>query len=195
MNSDQRKWDEIYRNVDPGVRPEPAYVLRAYEYLLPSQGLAIDLACGLGANAVFLAKKGLETQAWDLSPVAVARVNQFARQERLNLICEGRDLECTPLPVRCFDVIVIIHFLHRSLSKAVVEALRPGGLLYFQSFVRDKDPSLGPRNPEYLLAENELLRMFSALMPRAYSEAGRAGDLSMGFRNEAFLVAQKPESK
>jgi tellurite methyltransferase len=194
MNPEQTKWDEIYRNADPGVLPDPAHVLRAYDHLLPSRGLAIDLACGLGANAAYLAKSGLETQAWDLSPVAVAYVNQTARREQLNLVAEVRDLECTPLPVRNFDVIVIIRFLHRRLSEAVVDALRPGGLLYFQSFVRDKDPRVGPRNPEYLLAENELLKMFSALVIRAYAEAGRTGDCSRGLRNEAFLVAQKPDS-
>ncbi|MCI0733770.1 MAG: methyltransferase domain-containing protein [Methylococcaceae bacterium] len=192
MNPRQNKWDEIYRKASLHWRPAPAYVLQAYDYLLPSRGTAIDLASGFGANALFLAKRGFKTQAWDLSPVAVARLNQIARQDKLDLVCEARDLESAELPQEGFDVLVMTRFLDRNLTEALAGALRPGGLLYFQTFTRDKDPSVGPGNPDYLLAENELARMFTGLVLRAYCEAGRAGDLARGLRNEACLVAQKP---
>lgn len=194
MNPLQKKWDAIYKNTPPDLRPEAAYVLQTYEYLLPSYGIAIDLACGLGGNALFLAKRGFKTRAWDLSPVAVARLNRIAQRDKLDLVCEVRDLENAELPHQSFDVLVMTRFLDRNLTKALVDALRPGGLLYFQTFIRDKDPSLGPENPEYLLAQNELARMFSGLVLRAYGESGRVGDLSRGLRGEAFLVGQKPIS-
>jgi SAM-dependent methyltransferase len=194
MNPLQNKWDEIYTSKPPDFRPDPAYVLQAYEYFLPPQGTAIDLACGLGGNALFLAKRGFQTRAWDLSPVAVARLNRIARQDKLDLISEVRDLDNAELPHQCFDVLVVTRFLDRKLTRALVDALRPGGLLYFQTFTRDKDPSLGPSDPEYLLAENELARMFSDLVLRAYGEAGRLGNLAGGLRGEAFLVGQEPIS-
>lgn len=194
MHPLRHKWDEIYKNTPPDFCPGPAHVLQTYEYLLPSRGYAVDLACGLGANALFLAKRGFTTRAWDLSPVAVARLNRIARQDNLDLVTEVRDLENTEIPYQCFDVMVMTRFLDRNLTNALMNALRPGGLLYFQTFVRDKDPSRGPGDPEYLLAENELAKMFSGLVLRAYCEAGRIGDVSRGFRGEAFLVGQKPIS-
>lgn len=190
----QEKWDRVYRKVPPDLRPEPAHVLKAYDYLLPAQGLAIDLACGLGGNAVFLAKRGLKTVAWDLSPVAVSRLNRIARQDKLDLSCAVRDLENDRLPHDRFDVMVMIRYLDRKFNKELQVALCPGGLLYFQTFVRDKDPAIGPENPDYLLGENELATLFSGLVLRAYCETGRIGDVSRGFRNEAFLVGQKPFS-
>lgn len=192
MNPQQKKWDAIYQKTPEGFAPEPAHVLRTYDYLLPAQGLAVELACGLGGNALFLAKRGFKTRAFDLSPVAIHRLNRTAEENRLDIDCEVCDLENTELPHAGFDVVVMTHYLDRKLNKALVNALRPGGLLYFQTFVRDKDPAAGPGNPEYLLAENELANMFSGLVIRAYSEAGRIGDLSTGLRNEACLVAQKP---
>ena len=64
MASKLEKWNRIYQNKDnPG---EPAEFLKNHAHLLPEQGVALDLASGLGANAEFLHQAGLETQAWDL---------------------------------------------------------------------------------------------------------------------------------
>lgn len=48
---------------------QPSQVLLDNSHLLPASGRALDLACGLGANALYLAKRGMTTSAWDLSPV------------------------------------------------------------------------------------------------------------------------------
>lgn len=61
----QQKWDRLY---EKDTSTEVASVLAENSYLLPSQGNALDLACGLGANALFLSEHGLETHAWDISP-------------------------------------------------------------------------------------------------------------------------------
>ena len=175
MNPIQKKWDDIYQNLPDDLNPEPAFGLKAYDFLLPRKGLAIDLACGTGGNALFLAKRGLQTQAWDLSPVVLARLHRVAEQNGLDLVCEVRDLEKSELPKRCYDVVVITRYLNRDLNKQVVDALKPGGLLYFQTFVLDKDPAVGPRNPDYLLGENELLSMFPGLVVRVFCEIRQVG--------------------
>jgi hypothetical protein len=70
-------------------------------------------------------------------------------------------------------------------------ALKPGGLLFYQTFTRVSVGPGGPQNPEYRLAENELLRMFQELQVVVYREEGEIGDKTHGFRNEAMLVAKK----
>nr|MCS5564747.1 class I SAM-dependent methyltransferase [Methylococcales bacterium] len=156
MHPLQEKWDGIYRKAFGNVRPEPALVLRQYDYLLPGQGRALDLACGMGGNALFLAERGLSTTAWDLSAVAIERLSQVVATDQLDLVCEVRDLEKKPPPQSSFDVVVVSRFLDRNLNRSLAAVLRPGGLLYFQTFVADKDPASGPENPAYLLRENEL---------------------------------------
>ncbi len=191
MHPIQDKWDGIYGKASANGRPEPALVLKQYDYLLPGQGRALDLACGLGGNALFLAERGLSTTAWDLSAVAIARLRQVAADDQLDLVCEVRDLEKEPMPQSSFDVVVVSRFLDRNMNRSLAAALRPGGLLYFQTFVADKDPAIGPVNSAYLLRENELASTFEDLILRAYCEAGQTGDRARGFRNEALLVGQK----
>ncbi len=183
------KWDRIY--ADAGW-PAPARVVRENEHLLPLRGRVLEVACGLGANALLLARRGLDVTAWDLSPVAVERLRRRAEREGLPLRAEVRDVTVAPWPGEAWDVIVVSRFLDRAVCAAMRQALKPGGLLMYQTFVRDPVTSVGPSNPAYRLAENELLRLFSGLIVRAYREEGHCGDRCRGWRDEAYLVAQKP---
>ncbi len=155
-------------------------------------GTAIDVACGLGANALFLARRGLQTLAWDLSEVAVAKLQDFARTQGIPLSAEARDVLAHPPPPASADVIVVSRFLDRPLAPRLEQALRPGGILFYQTFTREKVGSAGPISPEFLLGRNELLHLFPNLRVVAYREEGLIGDLTQGLRNEALLVAQQP---
>ncbi|MGX2031092.1 MULTISPECIES: class I SAM-dependent methyltransferase [Methylocaldum] len=184
------KWDRIYRGAGDAI-PEPAPVLADNAHLLPESGTALDLACGLGGNALFLARRGLETQAWDISPEAISRLNVHARRLGLGLRAETRDVVELPPTAESFDVIVISRFLERSLTLAITKALKPGGLLFYQTYTRDKAAGIGPTNPAFLLDTNELPRLFGSLRLVFYREEGQIGDLNRGSRNEAFFVGQK----
>ena len=188
---DREKWDARYRDT-PAATLEPAYVLAEYGYLLPAAGEALDLASGLGGNALYLARRGLRCTAWDISRVAMERLASQAAAEGLSIACQARDLTAQPLPEQRFDVIVVSRYLERSLCPQISAALRPGGLLFYQSFCRDKlDTGVGPANPDFLLATNELLQLFPDLIVRLYRDEGRTGDTSAGLRNESCLVAEK----
>ena len=78
----REKWDCRYAQDSIGSPPEPAKVLSDYAYLLPESGTALDLACGRGGNALFLARRGLETHAWDISRNAI---NELQRQVRAEI--------------------------------------------------------------------------------------------------------------
>jgi tellurite methyltransferase len=186
----QNKWDERYREATTSY-PEPAEVLQQNQHLLPKYGDALDLACGLGANALLMASLGLQTQAWDISGEALAKLAMEAQRRQLGVLTEQHDVSAEPPEKNSFDVIVVSHFLDRQLCKQLVNALKPNGLVFYQTFCRDKVNNKGPQNPEFLLADNELLRLFSGLKLRAYREETLLGDITQGWRNQAMLVAQK----
>lgn len=188
-HSDSEKWNQIYTG--GGRCAATASVLSENLHLLPARGDALDLACGEGANALLLARHGLNTAAWDISDVALKRVSALAQAQGLKVRVEQRDVGAQPPQRGSFDVIVVSRFLDRPLIPRIIEALRPGGLIFYQTFIKDTVGAGGPANPAYRLDDNELLRLFSALRLLVYREEGAIGDSAGGFRNEAMLVAQK----
>ena len=184
------RWQQIYQGRDdPG---EPIQALLQNQHLLPVTGDALDLACGLGANTLFLASKGLTCQAWDFSTVALEKLAIRARDQKLPIKTRAINLESDPFPDDQFDLILVSHYLYRPLCPAICNALKPGGLLFYQTFCQQKVIDKGPQNPNFLLAENELLELFKSLTPVVYREERLIGDTSQGFRNQAILIAQKP---
>lgn len=172
--------------------PQPCEVLRSYTHLLPSSGKALDLAAGRGGSALYLASRGLSTEAWDSSSVAMTQLAASAKQQDLHITTCTRDIIDTPPQAESFDVIVVCRFLHRPLCPQIASALRPGGLLFYQTFLLDRlNPDIGPTNPDYLLQRNELLTLFPGLKVIAYREEGILAPQGDGFGNEAWLVAQK----
>jgi SAM-dependent methyltransferase len=183
-------WNQRY--AEPHFTQQSARVLSENLHLLPAHGKALDLACGLGANAVLLGQRGLETWAWDISPVAIARLDEAAQQANLTVHTEVRNVIVQPPEPDSFDVIVVSRFLERSLAPSLQAALRPAGVLFYQTFTKLRVTAEGgPRNPHFLLADNELLHLFAGLKVRVYREEGLLGELGVGFRNEAMLIAQK----
>ena len=189
--ADQAKWDRIYRDSSAAKAAAPCRVLTDQAHLLPDTGDALDLACGRGGNALYLAARGYPTQAWDISAVAIQALAAQVSHAGLPLSAQQRDASARPPEPESFDIIVISRFLDRSLAPALCAALREQGLLYYQTFIREQVSDTGPKNPAYRLRANELLRLFSSLHVLHYHEEGNAGDRAQGFRNEAMLVAQK----
>lgn len=188
--AEQQQWDERYREQSKAGVPAPALVLTQNAHLLPDSGTALDLACGRGANAIFLAQHGLQVSAWDYSAIAIEQLEQYAQQHSIELQVQVRDVVRDPPIKQSFDIIVVSRFLERSIVPQLSAALNPQGLIFYQTFITEKSPAIGPNNPDYLLQANELLALFAGLRIRVYREEGLQGDLTHGFRNEAMLVAQ-----
>ena len=188
--ADQRKWDHIYTDNDKDSG-EPCRALLSHSHLLPPAGAALDLACGRGANALFLADRGYATRAWDISGVAIQALAERARRRGLALTAAQRDVTTNPPEPASFDIIVVSRFLERTLAPAICAALRENGLLFYQTFIRENVSDFGPRNPAYRLQANELLHLFQSLHVIYYHEEGKVGNTGQGFRDEAMLVAQK----
>ena len=80
-----------------------------------------------------------------------------------------RDVVACPPAPDSFDAIVVARFLERALCPAIAAALRPGGVLFYQTF------TAGLANPDYLLGPNELLALFPTLAVCSYREPSPVG--------------------
>ncbi len=151
---------------------------------------ALDLACGAGRDAVFLALAGFETAAWDVLPDALERCRDLARRCGVAVTTECRDVVAEPrLPEGRFDLVCVFNFLHRPLMSAIAAAVRPGGFVVYETFVHPQRERFGkPRREAFLLQPGELPTWFEG-WGTVWSHEGPAGPR----RIAASLIAQRPE--
>ncbi len=187
--SQLEKWNQRHREAEH--EGQPAQVLLRNLQLLPNAGRALDLACGRGASALLLAQQGLETHAWDFSPVALTRLEQLAARRGLQVHTQCRDVVAQPPEAESFDVILVSFFLERKLAPQLIAALRPGGRIYYQTFTREVYLGRGPSTPEWRLEKNELLHLFRELDVHYYREDGSATRVKTDISDLALLVAAK----
>lgn len=155
---------------------------------------ALDVACGDGRNARWLAELGFAVDAVDVSDVVVGALRCAAAERGLRVDPRVLDLEHDALPAGPYDIVVCMNYLQRDLFSALEGALGPGGLLLYETFAQAHVAELGRRfNPAYVLERNELLRAFPALHVRHYREgvAERSGEQ----RGVASIVAQRLSSE
>lgn len=144
---------------------------------LPMHGDALDVACGRGRHALWLAERGLQTLAVDRDADLVQFVNDEAVRRRLPLRAEVVDLEDgrSHLAPSAHDVIVVVHYLYRPLFPSLVAALRPGGLLVYETFTRAQAARGKPTNPDFLLEAGELVERVRPLEVLASREGDYDG--------------------
>ncbi len=189
----QRKWNTIYRKATLTAQAlQPAKVLADFAHLLPTSGRALDLACGTGGNALFMAAQGLECWAWDISDVVLEQLDAEAEKARLTIQTEICDIDNEFLPTDKYDVIVVTYFLNRSICDQIIKMLKSDGLLYYQTFTIDVTAmGIGPKNPDYLLRPNELFKLFDGLHVLGYREDGFINHSHSDLQGQAYLVARK----
>jgi SAM-dependent methyltransferase len=172
------RWDEKYRSgYGTGGTAEPLLV-DAVAGLRP--GRALDLACGLGRNALYLAERGWHVTALDYSAVAIDSLRGPSIDARVV------DLEdpAFQLPDSQYDLIVDVLYLKRSLFSQIRTALKPGGMFVGVMAMFDDD---APMNADYLCAPDELRMAFSDWTIHHYREGKNRR------RNVAEIVAERPE--
>jgi len=177
--------------------PAPARFLTQLVHRLP-KGKALDVAAGSGRNSLYLATQGFHVDALDRDEEAMTQLTATAKQRNLpNLTTRTVDLERASderpeFPKQEYDVIIVFFYLHRPLFPALIESLKPNGVLIYETFLIDNYlRHQHPRRWEFCLAHNELLRLTSTLRVLSYDEGEHSGSHGPGPAFTAQLVAQQ----
>jgi SAM-dependent methyltransferase len=166
-NRQKAHWDFEYEQGLPSLtKPDPFFVF-AYGHFVepsfPNAGAALDLACGLGRHALWLASRSWRVCGLDLSEVAIKKLNHFALELNLNLDLFVGDASEYKFGSAPFDLIVLFYHADRNLFPKLVSALNPGGLLICKLSVRwDTDARLTAAGTD-ALNRNELPSLFPKL--------------------------------
>ncbi len=162
MDSERRRrWDEKHRGRPAGGAPE-AFVVQALA-LLPTLGLALDVASGRGRHSLLLARRGFRVVAADYSEVAARALKIAVDEERLPIFPAVLDLDTFPFVRDSFDLIVNVNYLDRALFPEFMRALRAGGAIIADTFVDLPGSPSHPISPRFMLKPGEL----AALLPGA----------------------------
>ena len=196
-------WNKRFEHPGYLFGTEPNVYLKAQAAHYPKSGRALCVADGEGRNSVWLARQGLQVDAFDISEVGVAKARQLAQDAGVRVTYTVADCEHRDWPTDHYDMVaaIFIQFadpvMRAQLFAHMVQALKPGGLLVLQGYT--------PRQLEYktggppILANlytEELLRAAFATMDvlelRMYEDELTEGEHHLGRSALVGLCARKP---
>ncbi len=186
-SEDRERWDRRFREGSHTSQGAPVWLEKLGDEL-PRKGRALDVASGAGRVACWLAQRGLQATAVDVSPEGLKLTRELARAQGLELETLELDLEQSPLPSGPFALVSCFAYLQRDLFPRMRERLELGGVLVCElSTLRnlERHPRPGAR---FLLESNELLTLCAPLEIVYYRE-GWIDDRSL-----ARLVARRSVS-
>jgi tellurite methyltransferase len=171
------EWNERYRADGRELRSPSPVVVRAAALSTP--GRALDLACGAGRNALFLAAQGWEVVAIDGADEAIRQLEATAERENLSIDTAVVDLEHESIdyPQGSFDLIVITNYLQRDLFAVAGSLLRSGGRCAAAIHLADDSAGSAARGQRYRLAPNELRRLFDGWEVVDYREENGVAEI------------------
>ncbi|MEZ5292529.1 MAG: rhodanese-like domain-containing protein [Vicinamibacterales bacterium] len=165
----------------------PAGWLLEHARLLPRGAPVLDVAAGRGRHALLLAGAGWPVTAVDRDAETMEALGRVAARMGWPVTAQVLDLEAPGVDLGAgrYGAIVVVHYLHRPLVPALVAALAPGGVLFYETFTTAQAARGRPTNPDYLLEPGELPRLVAPLVV----EQQREGEVDG--RMVASVVARK----
>ncbi|NDJ74665.1 MAG: methyltransferase domain-containing protein [Chloroflexi bacterium] len=160
-HTDRARWDERYADPISALQKGP-HKLLTHHAPAPYPGIrALELACGLGRNALWLAERGYTVDAFDISLEALRRArDEMQRRELAGVNFVVADLDCFPLPDVAYDLVYVFRFLDRRLFPAIRSRVCAGGLVIYQTLNVNFLAEHPNAQPEHMLGLGELPRHF-----------------------------------
>ena len=165
----RERWDERYRTEELIWKADPnRFLVEELDALAP--GRALDVACGEGRNAVWLASKGWRVTGVDFSRVGLAKARRLATDRGLEVTWVEADVVEWQPPAASFEVVVVMYLhlpseqRHRVLAR-VAAALAPGGILLVVGHDTSNlsEGTGGPQDPAVLFGPEEIVEDLSGL--------------------------------
>jgi len=177
--------------------PPPARFLIQQLQRFP-KGRVLDVASGSGRHALFLSSLGYQVDAVDRDEQALAQLSTHAQTRQLTdirtrVLDLEQPLQKPDLGHEAYDAVVVFFYLHRPLFPSLIDALKPGGVLLYETFTLDNHiQRQHPKRREFCLAQGELIRLLPDLRVLHYDEGLHEGMNGSEFVYTAQLAAQKP---
>lgn len=174
----REKWNRKHKErLDELREPVPNERLKNLSPYMQG-GTALDIACGLGGNSLFLAQLGYEVMAVDISEVAADYVQEMAVKQGLMVTTMIGDLtKITSLPLKkhSFDFVMNTYYLERSIIPYVKELVKQNGFFFMETYYKSPNAEHQRVSSQYKLESNELLAEFLDWKILFFEENGQEG--------------------
>jgi len=181
---DKERWDQKYQN-----NKIPIKLITDYAHLATGTR-ALDIACGMGRHSKYLATLGFEVDALDISSVALEQLKGIPQIHPKEV-----DFDTYRLPKETYNLIVCTYYLERRLFPQMIEALKPNGMILFETFLDHPENERAPSNPDFMLKKGELEAHFAKECELLHIPEFWDEDY-LGYRTmKASMVARKKEGK
>ncbi|WP_287914765.1 bifunctional 2-polyprenyl-6-hydroxyphenol methylase/3-demethylubiquinol 3-O-methyltransferase UbiG [Comamonas sp.] len=147
----------------------PSEWIQRFSHVIPPASQVLDVACGRGRHAAFLAELGHQLTGVDRDAQALAHLPASVR----TLHADIEDAPW-PLPEQQFDAVVVTHYLWRPLWPQILGSVRDGGVLIYETFAQGNAAFGKPSRPDFLLAPGELLQVCNGWQVVAYEHGLRS---------------------
>lgn len=177
--SDRNKWNLRYEQGEYATRKHASAYLEEWLPKLQIQALeprAMDVGCGLGRNAIYLARKGWKVLAVDISEVALGTLQETAAEEGLPIVCVQKDLENVsdvlgePEMAGSHDLVLVVRYTNLPLIGTLGKVLNPGGYLIVEEHLDTEAEVVGPREPRFRVRPGTLRTVAAGLEVIEYFE-------------------------
>lgn len=196
-------WDTRFAGEDYRFGTDPNQFLVSCRDLIGESGRVLCVADGEGRNSVWLAAQGLEVEAFDVSPVGVAKARRLASERGVTVRFHVADADGWDWPQEAYDVVAAIYIqfaspaLRRRIFERVARALRPGGLFLLEGYrVEQLEYGTGgPKVPDQLYTESQLRSELSAFTLESvvsYDAVIAEGAAHSGMSAVIDVVARRP---
>ena len=166
---DKEKWNAKYDGDSYIAGKEPCEWLKTHSGLLTEGGKALDIAAGEGRNSVFTSTLGFEVVSMDISEIALAKAQKLANEKNVKIRILAADLDNKSLPKNEYDLVLCFNFLERKLFPEIRKTLKPGGILFYETFNVDY-LKYSNFKKEWVLEPNELINVFNDFRILRYRE-------------------------
>lgn len=183
---DKERWDAKYKNSKIAQKlSTPITLLQNYNHLATGKK-ALDIACGVGRHSKYLASEGFVVDALDISSVAIAQLQDTPYINAIEV-----DFDTYTLEKGKYDLIVCTYYLERTLFSQMIAALKPNGIIIFETFLHDERNESSPSNPTFLLDKGELENYFTKTCKLVYMREWFDIDYKGNEVMKASMVARK----
>ena len=168
------------------LEPTASAWVRRFATSIPKEGIVLDVASGAGRHARLLASLGYRVEAVDLDAQLLSGLQAVP-----GITTRVADLEgdAWPYGAAAFDGIVVTNYLHRPRLDALIDALKPGGVLIYETFMIGNETLGRPSNPEFLLKQGELLDRVRPRLTVVAFEQGRVDTPKPAFIQRICAIA------